>query len=50
MLKVQSKTPYAIGDIVYNDETGECFKVVNCIKFFMENNYGITLIPLTKEV
>lgn len=50
ILKVQSNTWHDIGTIVYDDDTGEIFRVTKCIKFFLEDNYGLYLEPLTKEV
>ena len=50
MIKVQSKTGYIVGSIVYDDNTGEIFEVVSCVKFIFNtnNNYGVTLKPVTK--
>ena len=43
MIKVQSTTKFSIGDIVYDNDTGECFEVIKCTKFFMQDNYGVTM-------
>ena len=47
-MKVQSKVEFTKGTIVYDEDTGEIFEVVECIKFFMQELYGLTLQEQTK--
>ena len=41
----QSKVEYAVGTIIYDEETGEIFEVVKCerIGVVEEFNYGVTI-------
>jgi hypothetical protein len=41
----QSKVEYAVGTIIYDEETGEVFEVVSCerIGVVEEFNYGVTI-------
>ena len=41
----QSKVEYAVGTIIYDEETGEVFEVVSCerIGVVQEFNYGVTV-------
>jgi len=48
-MKIQSKTHYDEGTIIYCEDTGECYEVINSVRIslFDEYKYGLELKEVT---